>query len=261
VTWQDVDAIIELSREPDCDWTLAEFKVLVNLAQRRNGKTGQLDPSLKRLAEDCHMDKSNLVDVLGRLEDKKVLRRGGDSKGGAGRRRPIELLCLERVASDHPLPGSKRVISAPQMGGLSTTKRVVSGHPNHEVEPGREPGNLPTHREEVAHPRARATGSRKIPSTRRAKTRDPHQIGPDVEAIARGRRPRAPSAEERRNTERSANAAKAAALDRAAAEQRQLDERAGLRPLPPGPDEPSPRMAAALAAYEADRKRQSEVEP
>jgi hypothetical protein len=138
VSRADVQDVISLSREPDCDWTLAEFRVLVNLAERRNGDTGRLDPSLQRIAEDCHMDKSNVVAVLERLEDKKAIRRSGDSKGGSGRRRPIELVCLERVALDHP-SGRKRVVPAPRKGGPSTTKRVVPDHPNLRSEPGKEP--------------------------------------------------------------------------------------------------------------------------
>jgi hypothetical protein len=97
VSWAAVQAVIARMREPDCDWSAAEFRAMLMLADHHNGKTGQCNPSLELLGDECHTSTGGAATILDRLVDKKAIRRlrpstGGRRKGGGGFGQAYELL-------------------------------------------------------------------------------------------------------------------------------------------------------------------------
>jgi|SRR5262245_46121325 len=125
-----VQAVIDRSREPGCDWTHVQFRMLVNLAEHLNGETGRLDPSLKRLAAECHTGKGAVRRTLDQLEAKQVIRRRSSSKGGSGHRQSYELPWFQRVSPRDPL-GAERVSPG--------TRKGLVVRPEPMKEPGKNP--------------------------------------------------------------------------------------------------------------------------
>jgi hypothetical protein len=91
VSWEAIKMVIRLSREPG-RWTDAEFRVLINLADRLNEGTGQLNPSTPTIARDMGRAPdpargtsdpaaATVRKLLAQLQAKGELERG-DSKGG-----------------------------------------------------------------------------------------------------------------------------------------------------------------------------------
>lgn len=137
MSWQAVLDVIQAAREPDCTWTDAEFRALVNLAEHLNGETGQLNPSTKLLADECHQDRRHLHRLLNQLEDKKAIRRAGSAKGGRSRdgggiTRDYELLVASAPPGRSKVRHSERSSAPPGQGSSAPPRRT-----NLEVEPGK----------------------------------------------------------------------------------------------------------------------------
>jgi DNA-binding MarR family transcriptional regulator len=91
VSSRAVLAVIRASRDPD-RFTHAEFRVMVNLAEHHNSRTGRCDPGLRLLEEETGLPRGQLMRCINRLEDRGELARPGTSKGGRGHRRPYVIL-------------------------------------------------------------------------------------------------------------------------------------------------------------------------
>jgi hypothetical protein len=145
--------VVAYSRHPDCDWALAEYRVITNLAERWNSRTGRCDPSLDTLAADCNMWRRNVVKVLASLERKGYLKRGGPTSGGTGYRRSYQIVIPEpgpqapvrrepkggkKVRQRTDEPGPQIPEQGPQIPGTG-----ASGPPNQEVNQEEEPSALP----------------------------------------------------------------------------------------------------------------------
>lgn len=85
-----VIAVVQASREPD-RLDNAEFRVLVNLAEHLNDRTGQCNPSLRLLEDETGLGRGHLVRTINRLEDRGELFRP-PSKGGRGHKQSYLLL-------------------------------------------------------------------------------------------------------------------------------------------------------------------------
>jgi hypothetical protein len=156
MSWAAVRLMLQLGREPG-RFTDAEFRLLVNLADRLNEQTGQLNPSITTMAEDMGRqldpdatlrprDQAGAVlvrQLLRRLEHSKELERADTThKGGQvrGRRYPSQSYRLTlQGAYDHPTGGASRSPS----GGASDSSQGepqaptggASGSPNLGSEP------------------------------------------------------------------------------------------------------------------------------
>lgn len=94
MSYAAVQAVIDASRQPG-RFTDAEFRVMVNLAEHHNAKTGRCDPSGRLLSEEADkgQDKRNAVRVLRALEKRgEISRADPSSKGGRGRRQAWRIL-------------------------------------------------------------------------------------------------------------------------------------------------------------------------
>jgi DNA-binding MarR family transcriptional regulator len=91
VSYRAVQAVIKASREPG-RFDNAEFRVLVNLAEHLNDRTGQCNPGLKLLGAETCLGRGHLLRAINRLEDRGELFRPGSSKGGRGHRQQYQIL-------------------------------------------------------------------------------------------------------------------------------------------------------------------------
>ncbi len=85
MSWDAVLAVIKASREPG-RFTHLEFRILVNLANHLNGRTGQCNPSLDCQVHDCGLDpkrgRRSVTRALDALETRGEIERSGNRKGG-----------------------------------------------------------------------------------------------------------------------------------------------------------------------------------
>jgi len=153
-----VNLVIQLARQPG-RFTDAKFRLLVNLADRLNEQTGQLNPSITTMATDMGReldpdatlrprDQAGAV-VIRRLlreleKDKELERADADHKGGQvrGRRYPSQSYRLTlRGAYDHPTGGTSRSPSGGASGSSQGEPQVptggASGSPNLGSESGK----------------------------------------------------------------------------------------------------------------------------
>ena len=87
-----VTAVIRASRDPD-RFDHAEFRVMVNLADHLNNRTGQCNPSLKVLGEETGLGRGHLMRTIHCLEDRgELAREDPSSKGGAGLKQNYQIL-------------------------------------------------------------------------------------------------------------------------------------------------------------------------
>jgi hypothetical protein len=86
-----VAAVIKASRDPD-RFDNAEFRVMVNLADHLNDRTGQCNPGLRLLEEETGLGRGHLLRCINRLEDRGELFRPEPSKGGRGHRQQYQIL-------------------------------------------------------------------------------------------------------------------------------------------------------------------------
>jgi hypothetical protein len=85
-----VVAVIQASREPG-RFSHQEFRVMVNLADHLNDKTGRCDPSLRLLEEETGLHRGQLRRTIEGLQERGELWRD-PSKGGRGHRQQYEIL-------------------------------------------------------------------------------------------------------------------------------------------------------------------------
>jgi hypothetical protein len=78
-----VAAVIRASRDPG-RFDHAEFRVIVNLADHLNDRTGQCNPGLRLLEEETGLGRGHLMRCINRLEERDELLRPESSKGGGG---------------------------------------------------------------------------------------------------------------------------------------------------------------------------------
>jgi len=158
MSWAAVNLVIELAREPG-RFTDAEFRLLVNLADRLNEQTGQLNPSVERLAADMgrELDAESKLrprDQAGAVVVRRLVRKLVDSKelervdpghkGGQrpGKHYPSQSYRLTlRGAYDHPTGGASGSPSGGASGSPQGEPQVptggASGSPNLGKEPRR----------------------------------------------------------------------------------------------------------------------------
>jgi hypothetical protein len=151
-----VRLVIELAREPG-RFTDAEFRLLINLPDRLNEQTGQLNPSITTMAADMGReldaaatlrprDQAGAVlvrQLLRQLEQHKELERVDPAhKGGQGqgRRYPSQSYRLTlRGAYDHPTGGASDSPSGGASGSPQGEPQAptggASGSPNLGIEP------------------------------------------------------------------------------------------------------------------------------
>jgi DNA-binding MarR family transcriptional regulator len=91
VSRRAVAAVIQASRDPD-RFNHAEFRVMVNLADHLNDRTGQCNPGLQRLEEETGLGRGHLMRTINQLEDRGELFRPGPSKGGRGHKQQYVIL-------------------------------------------------------------------------------------------------------------------------------------------------------------------------
>lgn len=86
-----VAAVIRASRDPG-RFDHAEFRVIVNLADHLNDRTGQCNPGLRLLEEETGLGRGHLMRCINRLEERDELLRPESSKGGRGHRQQYVIL-------------------------------------------------------------------------------------------------------------------------------------------------------------------------
>ncbi len=130
-------AVVAAGRELGCEWTHAEFRVLVNLVEHANRKTGQLNPSVARLADECHMQPQNVRRALRGLEEKKAIRRPTVSKGGRRGNKGLSQV-YELTLVTHS-SGAGKPAHGESSRGSSGFKKGLTMSPEPGIEPVTEP--------------------------------------------------------------------------------------------------------------------------
>src|SRR6266508_2456556 len=117
VSWEAVLAVIQASRAPGCDWTDAEFRLLINLAEHHNAETGRCDPGADLLARETDDNPGNVRRLLRQLERKQVIHRGHKPMGGRGHTQQWTFAsALVETRSPRPGSGGNQVTGAQKPG-------------------------------------------------------------------------------------------------------------------------------------------------
>ena len=135
-----VQAVIDFSRRDDCEWTPAEFRLMVNLAEHENGTTGRLCPGERRLAEECHTSRPHLRRMLDQREAAGDLERLGTGRRGRlpGGRYPSESYRITlRGTRAVPLTTAQEVPPGSGSGTTTVPQEVPPRSRNLGFEPGR----------------------------------------------------------------------------------------------------------------------------
>src|SRR6266545_2875270 len=124
VSWEAVLAVIQASRAPGCDWTDAEFRLLINLAEHHNAETGRCDPGADLLARETDDNPGNVRRLLRQLERKQVIHRGHT---------PQWTFASALVEARSPRPGS----GGNQVTGAQKPGRRNAGTSDDAPQPGK----------------------------------------------------------------------------------------------------------------------------